>query len=160
MKIKHIGLLLVAFAMGAPAVAQVATVPAPSFAQGLTKDTTLSVSVTLFGYTTRSQIPHLLTRQTVKLPPVSLLQQEVRVEFPGYERSAMTVMQMVVKTTAESPTFQSTTEAVTPKQPVKITVPAGQKLWVVYSQPTGQQAKMRFYVGTPPPTTTAAVAKS
>ena len=64
-------------------------------------------------------------------------------------------MQLVVKSTIETPTFQTTTETVAPKQPLAINVPAGQRLWVVYSAPAGQQGQLRFYVGTPPPGSTS-----
>ena len=153
--IKRLALVHVALFVAWPAAAQIATVPVGSLTQILTKDTTLALAVSLYGYTAKSPTPRLLANQTLKLAPVSLLQPEVRAEFPGYQDAALTVMQLVVKSTIETPTFQTTTETVAPKQPLSINVPAGQRLWVVYSAPAGQQGQLRFYVGTPPPGSTS-----
>jgi hypothetical protein len=143
-------ILLVAW----PAAAQVATIPVGSLTQTSAKDTTLTLALSLYGYTSQSATPRLLPSPTVKLAPISLLQTEVRAEFPA-STVATTLMQLVVKSTIEAPTYQTTSETVAPKQPLKITVPAGQKLWVVYNAPTGQQGQLKFYVGTPPPGSTA-----
>jgi hypothetical protein len=147
-------LLVAALLVATPAVAQVATVPAPaipieSLMQGWGTDVTTSISVTLFGYTPSQQIPHLLTKQTAKIAPVSLLQKQFSVEFPA-NASNMTVMQVVVKSTASAPTFQSTMETITPPKPLAIQVPAGKKMWVVYKAPQAQQATLNFHVGTAP----------
>ena len=150
---KRFALLLATGLFAVPAAAQVATVPAPSLSQAFAPDTTLTVSVSLFGYTTKSQVPHLLSKQTVQLPAISLLQPEVRAEFPGLPNVGMTVMQLVMKATADAPTFHSQNETIAPKQPLKISVPAGKKVWVIYATPNGQQPSLRFYVGDPPPAT-------
>jgi hypothetical protein len=146
--------LVAALLVATPAAAQVATVPAPaiplkSLAQGWGTDITTSISVTLFGYTPSQQIPHLLTNQTAKIAPLSLLQTQFSVEFPA-NTTNMTVTQMVVKSTASASTFQSTMETITPPKPLAIQVPAGQKVWVVYKAPQGQQATLNFHVGTAP----------
>jgi hypothetical protein len=146
--------LVAALLVATPAVAQVATIPAPaipieSLTKGWGTDVTTSISVTLFGYTPSQQIPHLLTKQTTKIAPLSLLQQQFTVEFPA-NTTNMTVMQMVVKSTASAPTFQSNMETITPPKPLAIQVPAGKKVWVVYKAPQGQQATINFHVGTAP----------
>jgi hypothetical protein len=134
-----------------PASAQVATVPVHSLRQSLTGDVKLMTSVSIYGYTSRSPIPRVLQRQTVKLRSISLLQPEFRAEFPGLKDAEMTVMQLVVNSKAEAPTFSSDSQTITPKTPLSIKVPPGQKLWVVYTAPVGQPGALRFYVGSPPP---------
>ncbi len=148
--------LLAALFVAGPAAAQVATVPLQSFWQGLTPDTTLTLSVSLYGYTSSQTVPRMLSSQTVQLAPIVLYQSQIQAQFPGFSKADMTVMQVVVHATADAPTFHSTVQTVAPKQPLAIKVPAGNKLWLVYSAPTGQQGTLRFYVGTPPPTATGA----
>ena len=82
---KRLALVHVALFVAWPAAAQIATVPVGSLTQTLTKDTTLALAVSLYGYTAKSPTPRLLANQTLKLAPVSLLQPEVRAEFPGYQ---------------------------------------------------------------------------
>ncbi len=151
---KRFVLLLAALLVAAPAAAQVATIPVQSFWQMLTPGTTLTLSVSLYGYTSNQAVPRVLSSQTVTLPPISLLQPQIQAQFPGFGKADMTVMQLVVHSTADAPTFHSTLEAVAPKQPLAVKVPAGSKLWVVYAAPTGQQGTLQFYVGTPPPSAT------
>jgi hypothetical protein len=153
---KRFALASAALLVTAPAAAQVATIPAPaipvkSLALGWGSDVKTSVSVTLYGYTAKSQIPQLLTKQTATIPPASLLSTQFSVEFPADSTTSVTLMQMVIKTTSDAPTFQAKSETVTPKKPLAVQVPAGKKVWAVYNAPLGKEATVRFYVGTPPP---------
>ena len=143
--------VLVALLAAVPASAQVATVPVHSLRQSLGGDVTLTTSVSIYGTTSKSRFPHVLQRQKVKLQSMSLLQPEFRAEFPGLRDADMFVMQLVVNSNAEAPTFSSDSQTVTPKTPLSIKVPAGKKLWVVYTAPAGQPGELRFYVGSPPP---------
>jgi hypothetical protein len=148
--IKPLGPLFVALLVAAPASAQVATVPVQTPEQFLSAGTNLTLSVGIFGYTSNSSTPRILSQQTINLPPLSLLERQVCAEFPGYRNASMTMMQLVLKSSADGSTFHSDTELVTPKQPLSIKVNAGKKAWAVYSAPQGQQATLRFYVSDPP----------
>lgn len=148
--IKPLVALCVTLLAAAPAGAQIASVPVQPFGQPLTVDTSVTVSVDIFGYTSTSKIPRILAKQTVSLPAASLLEPQLCAEFPGYRNASMTVMQVVLKSTVEAPTYRSDVETVTPKQPLSINVKAGKKLWAVYTAPAGQQATLRFYVDEPP----------
>lgn len=147
----RLAFLLVALLVAAPATAQTVTVPIHSLWQPWTKDFSVSTSVSLYGYTNRSPMPRVLRRQTVKLGTATLLQPEFRAEFDGLSDADMTVMQLIVKSTADTPTFHADVETIAPKQPLSVKVPRGKKLWVVYRAPAGAQGELRFYVGTPPP---------
>jgi hypothetical protein len=141
------GALLVA----APAGAQTLTVPIHSLWQPWTADFSVTTSVSLYGYTSKSAMPRVLRKQTVRLGTATLLQPEFRAEFAGLSDAEMTVMQLIVKSTADTPTFHADVETIAPKKPLSVKVPAGKKLWVVYRAPAGAQGELRFYVGTPPP---------
>jgi hypothetical protein len=143
---------LVTLLIAAPAGAQVVTVPIHSLWQPWTAEFSITSSVSLYGYTSKSSMPRVLRRQAVTLGTATLLQPEFRAEFDGFRDAEMTVMQLIVKSTADAPTFHAAVETIAPKKPVSVKVPAGQKLWVVYRAPAGAQGELRFYVGTPPPT--------
>jgi hypothetical protein len=151
---KRAALAYVALIAAWPATAQVVTIPVQSLWQGLSSGVALTTTVGIYGYTSKSKIPHVL--QTVKLGSISPLQSEFRAEFPGLRSAEMTVMQLKVKSTAEGSTFHTDFQTITPTKPLAINVPAGKKLWVVYKAPVGQQGELRFYVGSPPPAPTTA----
>jgi hypothetical protein len=132
------------------ASAQVATLPVQSFGPTLTADTKVKLSVGIFGFTSNSSMPRVLSNQSYELSPSALLQREVCAKVLGYQNSSMTVMQLVLKSSVDARTFQTTAETVMPKTPVQIRVKRGEKLWVVYTPLADQQATLRFYVGTPP----------
>jgi hypothetical protein len=150
---RRLVLACVALLTAWPAMGQVVTVPVQSLWQGLTSGVTLATSVSIYGYTSKSAIPHIL--QKVDLGPISPLQSELRAEFPGFKSVSMTVMQLKLNSTASGSTFQSDVQTVTPTKPLAVSVPAGQKLWVVYKAPIGQPGQLSFYVGSPPPSPTA-----
>jgi hypothetical protein len=150
---KSLAALCVTLFVAAPVSAQVTTLSVPSPEQSLTADTRLTLSVGLFGSTSSSSMPRILSQQTVNLPSSSLLQREVCVEFPGYPNASMTVMQVVLKSAIEASNYHSDIETVMPKQPLSpaIKVDRRKKLWVVYSAPVGQEATLRLYANEPPP---------
>lgn len=148
----RVAFLFVAFLVAAPAAAQTPiVVPIHSLWQPWTKEFSVTTSVSLYGYTSKRAMPRVLRSTTVNLGAATLLQPEFRAEFDGYSDADMTVMQLVVKSTADTPTFHADVETITPKQPLSVKVPRGKKLWVVYRAPAGAQGELRFYVGTPPP---------
>jgi len=153
---KRFALAAAALLVAAPVAAQVATIPAPaipikSLTQEWNSDVATSISVTLYGYTPTSTNPRLLNKQTAAIPVASLLKTQFTVEFPA-NTTEMTVMQMVVKSTSNAASFQAKSETVTPKTPLSIKVPAGQKMWAVYNAPQDKVATVSLYVGTPPAT--------
>ncbi len=153
---KRAALAYLALLVASPAGAQVVTVPVQSLWQGPSSGVTFTTTVGIYGYTSKSSIPHIL--QTVKLGSTAPLQSEFRAEFPGFKGAEMTVMQLKVKSTADGSTFHSDFQTITPTKPLAINVPAGKKLWVVYKAPVGQEGELRFYVGSPPPAPTTAAA--
>jgi hypothetical protein len=151
----RLAFLLSALLVAAPATAQTLTVPIHSLWQPWTKEFSVTTSVSLYGYTNKRPMPRVLRKTTVNLGTATLLQPEFRAEFDGFSDAEMTVMQLVVKSTADTPTFHADVETIAPKQPVSVKVPPGKKLWVVYRAPVGAQGELRFYVGTPPPESVA-----
>jgi hypothetical protein len=136
-------ILLVAW----PAAAQVKTVAVASLTQPSAKDTTLALTVSLYGYT-KGGVPRAL--QTVTVAPVSLVQTEIRAEFPA-SNVEVWLTQLVAKATVNGSTYQTTAETVAPTQPMNHLVVPGNKVWAVYNS---QQGQLKFYVGTPPPGST------
>ena len=101
------------------------------------ESTTIALAVSLHGHMRQPPSSGLLSNQTVKLAPVSLLQPEVRAEFP-VTRTSLTVTQLVVQSSIEGPTFRTPCRDAGRLRP-RSTSRRGQQLKVVYSAPTGQQ---------------------
>ena len=154
---KRLALAHVALLVAWPATAQVATVPVGSLMQTSTTTATLTLAVSLHGkYTaTTTASTALLPNQTVKLAPLALLQPEISAEFP-VTKTSMTVTELVVWSTIQTATSQTSAETRAQLPSPGITVPAAQRLKVVYSVPAGQQGQLRFYVGAPTPPAGAA----
>jgi hypothetical protein len=139
--IKRLALAHVALLVAWPAVAQVTTIPVGSLTQTSMPGGTLTLAISLRGNT------GLLPNQTVNVAPIALLQPQVSAEFP-VTNTSLTVTELVVRSTIQTSTSQSSAET-RAKLPSSITVPAAQRLKVVYSVPAGQQPQLQFSVGAP-----------
>ena len=151
---KRLALAYVALLVAWPAAAQVATVPVGSLMQTSTTSATLTLvgeSPRVHGYIRQYGLAPEPDREACAHRPAPTRDPR-RVPRREHEHEGDATGRPIDHREPDIPNQCRDARAAS----VPIDVPAGQRLKVVYSVPSGQQGQLRFYVGAPTPPAGAA----